>query len=111
MAEANYRHGEAIMADYTPAAGDVAAGTVIVQGAICTIAHRDISNNAKGAVAVGGGVYDVVALSNYAAGTKVYWDDTNNKVSNTAANNTAFGFLIETPSAANTAAKTLHWPF
>lgn len=111
MAEANFTGGCPVEADYTPTSGNVAAGTVVVLTNTCGVAHRDITNNTLGSLAVGGGVYRVVSLSNFAAGTKVYWDDTNNKVSNVSTNNTAFGFLIETPSGANTVAQVLHWPF
>ena len=88
MADTTFRHGDPVMIDYTPSSGDVAEGQVVVvgsvtantsgTGAVAMVAHRPITNSTKGALAVGGGVYDVVNLNNAANGAKVYWDDTNN---------------------------------
>jgi hypothetical protein len=79
MAEAVFRHGDPVHMDYTPSAGNVAAGEVVLlgntAGLTCGIAHLDITNNALGALAVGGGIYDVTMITNIAAYTKVYWDD------------------------------------
>jgi len=61
MANATFRHGEPLMIDYTPSAGDVEAGDIVVLGTIGTntggtgalacVAHRPIANNALGALA------------------------------------------------------------
>jgi Uncharacterized conserved protein (DUF2190) len=111
-----FRHGEPLMIDYTPASGNVSAGQVLLlgntAGLCCVIPHSDIANNVKGAVAAGGGVYDVVNLNNAANGAKVYWDDTNNKVTTTSTNNALFGFIVsEGGGGANTTAKALHQPY
>lgn len=122
MADTTFRHGDPLMVDYTPAAGDVSAGEVVVlvsisantTGAgVCTgIAHRDISNSVQGAVAVGGGVYDVVNLSNAADYAIVYWDDTAKKVTTTSTNNGQFGFIVaDGGGGANSTAKAMHHPF
>jgi hypothetical protein len=104
--EATMRHGDPTFADYTPAAGNVAAGQVVLlgntAGLTCGIAHQDITNNTLGSLAVGGGVYDVVMITNIAAYSKVYWDDTNNKVTSTSTNNATFGFLLTGGTGANT---------
>ena len=114
MAEATMRHGEPIMMDYTPAAGNVAAGQVVLlgntAGLTCGIAHVDIANGVLGALAVGGGVYDVVMLTNIAAFTKVYWDDANNKVVSTSTNNAQFGYLLAGNTGANATVEALHFP-
>ncbi len=78
MALVTYRHeGQSI--DYTPTAA-VAAGDVIVQGDLVGVAKVDIPANSLGALAVSG-VFDAAkeggAGVTFAAGDKVYWDDTN----------------------------------
>ncbi len=112
--EATMRSGEPKTASYTPAAGDIAAGQVVLLGNLtgltCGIAHQPIANNAKGTLAIGGGIYDVVMGTNIAPYTKVYWDDANNKVSSTSTNNATFGFLLEGNTGANTVVKCLHQP-
>lgn len=113
MAEAVLRHGDPTFMDYTPAAGNISAGQVVVlgntAGLTCGIAHLDIENNKLGALAVGGGVYDVTMLTNLAPYTSVFWDDTNNKVVST---NTLipFGYLLEGNTGANTVVECLHVP-
>lgn len=116
MAEATLRAGEPIMIDYTPSSGDLAAGQVILvgntTGLTCAITHGIISNNALGAVAAGGGIYDVVNLNNAAVGAKVYWDDTNNKVTTTSTNNALFGFVVANGAGgANSTCRALHFPY
>lgn len=122
MAEATFRHGDPTMIDYTPTGGDVAAGEVVVEGsvtantsgtgAIAMVAHRSITNNTLGALAIQGGVYDVVNLNNAANGAKVYWDDTNNKVTTVSTNNAVFGWIAaEGGGGANSTAKAYHNPF
>jgi predicted RecA/RadA family phage recombinase len=114
MAEAIFRHGEPVAyMDYL-ATADIAAGQVVLigntAGLTCAIAHLPIANGATGALAVGGGIYDVTMLTNLAPGTKVYWDDTNNKVVSTSTNNALFGFLVEGNTGANALVECLHWP-
>lgn len=111
--EATFRHGDPIMIDYT-AGANVAAGEVKVLGntaGLCNgIAHRDIVNGEKGALAAGGGVYLVKVASNYAAYSKVYWDDTNAVLTTTSTNMSQFGYTIEAAGAANAVIEVLHWP-
>lgn len=117
MAEVTFRHGEPVMVDYTPSSGNVSAGQVVLigntAGLTCGIAHSDLTNNVKGSVAAGGGVYDVTNLSNAADGAKVYWDDTNNKVTTTSTNNALFGFIVPGTGGggANSTARALHFPY
>jgi hypothetical protein len=116
MPEAIFRHGDVTgYMDYTPTGGNVAAGEVVLigntTGLTCGIAHLDILNNALGALALGGGIYDVTMLGNHAAGSNVWWDNTNNKVTTTSTNNAYFGMLIEGGTGANTVVEALHQPY
>lgn len=122
MAEVTFRHGDPVMVDYTPSSGNVSEGQVVLlgsvtantsgTGAVAAIAHTPITNNKLGALAVGGGVYDVVNLNNAANGAKVYWDDTNNKVTTTSTNNAVFGWIVASGGGgANSTAKAVHAPY
>ena len=64
------------------------------------IAHRDIAADIKGALAAGGGVYRVTTDgSTDAGGTKIYWDDTANKVTTTSTSNKVFGYTVPDQAA------------
>jgi len=92
---AQFSHGDPIMIPYTPAGAAVAGGQVVVVGTIPMICHRDIAQNALGALAIGGGIYLCKNINNAGNGTKVYWDATNFGVTTTAAGNTTFGCVVE----------------
>jgi hypothetical protein len=114
--EATFRHGEPVMIDYTPGAGNIPAGQVILlgntAGLTCGIAHSDIPNNVQGALGSGGGVYEVTNLNNAANYSKVYWDDTNNKATTVSTNNAQLGFVVRDGGrGANTTCFVRHWPF
>lgn len=122
MAEATFRHGDPVFVDYTPSGGAITEGQVVLlgsvtantsgTGAVAGVAHRPIANNAPGALAVGGGVYDVTNLNNAANGAKVYWDDTNNKVTTVSTNNAVFGWIVASGGGgANSTAKAVHAPY
>lgn len=116
MADVAYRHGDPQMIDYTPSSGNVTGGTVVLlgntTGACCGIVHTDITNSVLGAVAVGGGFYDGVNLSNAANYAKVYWDNSAKKFTTTSTNNALFGFVVESGAGgANTTCTAFHWPF
>lgn len=122
MADTTFRHGSPVMIDYTPTGGDVAAGQVIQLtdsasntvevGLSLGIAHVDIANNAQGAIAVGGGIYDVVNLNNAADYATVYWDDSANKVTTVSTNNALFGAIVSGGGGgANSTARALHVGF
>src|SRR5262245_3514019 len=112
--EASFRSGDPVYVDYTPSAGNVSAGQVVLlgntTGLTCGVAHRDIANNTLGAVASGGGVYEVTMLTNIAPWTKVYWDDGNNKVVSTSTNNAQFGYLVTGNTGANALVLAQHVP-
>lgn len=110
MAECTFRKGNPAKIDYTPTGGDVAAGQVVVIGSRGYIAPLAISNNALGALDVGGGMYDAVMLTNLAVGTEVYWDDTNNKLTSTSTNNAKMGVLNEGGTGANATVEFFHDP-
>jgi hypothetical protein len=121
MADAILRSGDPEKIDHTPSGGDVAEGQVVVvgtvtantsgTGAITAIAERPITNNTLGSLAIGG-VWDVVNLNNAANGAKVYWDDTNNKVTTVSTNNAVFGWIVASGGGgANSTARALHRPF
>jgi hypothetical protein len=124
MSDTTFRHGDPVMVDYTPASGNIAEGEVVVlgsvtantsgTGAVMGIAHRPITNNELGALAVGGGVYDMVNLNNAATGAKVYWDITNNtrKVTTVSTNNAVMGWIVSGGGGgANTTCQVKHEPW
>lgn len=116
MAEVTFRHGDPVMTDYTPAAGNVAEGQVVLVGNLtgwtCGVVHRPIVNNTLGAAATGGGVYDCVNLNNQATGAKVWWNFTAKKVTNESTNLALFGFIVSGGGGgANTTCKVLHKPY
>ena len=94
--QAKLVHGNPLMVDHTPSAA-VAAGDIVVVGEIPHVAHLDIDANRLGALAMGGGVYQVTAdAGTIEPGDKVYWDDTANKVTEAAAAgaNKHFGHVL-----------------
>ena len=109
--EAMFKHGNPLMIDYTPT-GFVPAGTVLsgVVGGIATvIAHHDLEANVLGAVAAGGGVYEVVNGDNAVNFAKVAWNPTTKKV--TTAAGSAFGSIVSLGSrGANTTCYVMHQP-
>lgn len=114
--EATFRHGDPVMVEYTPAAGNIAAGQVILAGNTAglttVIAHLDIANNVLGGVAVGGGVYDFINLNNAANYAKVWWDDSANKVTTVSTNNALIGFVVANGGlGANSTCRAIHKPY
>lgn len=101
--------GDVRMVDYTPGS-DVAAGDVVVVGDVPRIAHRKIASGDLGALAEYGGVYEVTGGAAIAAGTDVYWDNTENKVTETAASNTHFGRTVTACSGDDATCNVLHMP-
>lgn len=114
--EATFRHGDPVMVDYTPSGADVDAGDVVLigntTGLTCAVAHSDIADGDKGALAAGGGVYELTNLDNAATGAKVWWDDSANKATTTSTNNAQFGFVVSRGGGgANSACDVLHKPY
>src|SRR5690349_18618084 len=108
--EAQLRRGNPQKQNYTPTGGDVAAGQVVVFGGRALIAALPIANNTLGALDAGDGFYAATMLTNLAAGTEVYWDDTNNKLTSTSTNNAKVGVLTEGGTGANTTVEFFHDP-
>jgi hypothetical protein len=94
--DAMFKHGNPLMIDFSPP-GFVAAGTVLsgVAGGIATVVvHHDLEAGvvALGAVAAGGGVYEMVNGDNSPNFAKVGWDNATKKVS--AAGTAKFGYVV-----------------
>jgi predicted RecA/RadA family phage recombinase len=106
MGQADFRHGHPTMEDYTPGS-DVAAGDVIVVGDRPMIAHTAIASGRLGALAGGGGVYNCTGDAAIAAGKRVWWNDSVNKVTETASTHKIFGFVAAGSSCAADAGKVL----
>lgn len=109
--EAQFKHGNPTMVDHTPS-GAVTAGDVIVEAATPFIAHRDIAANELGAVASGGGVYlvDKASGSGMDKGDTVWWDNSNNRVTETATSNAHFGRVVQAALSAATEVLVEHDP-
>lgn len=121
MADVTFKSGNPVTVNYTPGAGNVALGQVVLigtvtantggAGAIAGVASRPIANNVLGSLDMGGGLYSGTNLNNAANGAKVYWDDTNNKFTTASTNNAVFGHIISGGAGgANTACEVLHNP-
>ena len=121
MADVTFKSGNPAKIKHTPAAGNIALGQVVLigtvtantggAGAIAGVASRPITNNTRGALDAGGGVYEGTNLNNAADGAKVYWDDTNNKFTTASTNNAVFGHIVSGGGGgANTACRVLHNP-
>lgn len=116
MADTVFVKGEQFYMDYTPAA-DLAAGQVKVIGetpCICNIPGGFTYDSARAtrkvALAVRGGIYDVVADGAIGVRKPVYWDDTNNKVTLSANGNKRFGITVEASSADGDTIQVEHDP-
>ena len=110
MAQATFINGEPLMVEYTPSGSDVTGGDVIVTNGIVRIAHADIDDGDLGHLACGGGLYDVTADAAIAVGKRVYWDDSANKVTETAGTNKRFGYCVEASSADGDVIQCIHQP-
>lgn len=122
--QATLRSGNPQTINYTPSGGNVTEGDVVVlatvsanntgQGMTLGIAQHAITNSTLGALAYGG-CWNVTAGGNLANWAKVYWDDTNNKVTGTSTNNSLFGYVVDRQSASgdttNTTITCQCWPF
>lgn len=113
--EAEFKHGDAVlMVPYTPSGAAVVAGQVVVVNQVPYVAHVRIEDGQLGALAARNGSYECIADGNLVAGVKVYWNDTTNKVTVTAAAgaNKHFGFLEpqSDPAADGDACRVVHAP-
>lgn len=95
------KHGEPLMADYTPASA-VSAGDTITQGELVGLALHDIDANVLGALAVNNFVATCPKATGggtaLAAGSKAYWDASYERITGTADSNKQVG-LVEVAAA------------
>lgn len=87
--------------DHTPA-GALASGDVVVQGDLVGVTVRPLAAGEAGSLAVDG-VFDFNKNTGvaYTVGTLLYWDDTNNVVTTTAAGNKAIGKVVRAAASAD----------
>lgn len=111
-----FKKGEPRFVDYTPAA-DVAAGEVKVVGNLPMISHLvggftyDSSRPSRMmALAVGGGIYSCIGDAAISVGKLVYWNDADNKVTETRGSNKTFGFTVSACSGDGASCDVLHMP-
>lgn len=102
--EATYKGvGDQIL--YTPSGADVAAGEVVVIEDLVAVAKTDIADGVQGVLELCG-EFDVdMAAVTIVAGTKAYWDATNNVVTNVAGALKQMGYFME--AKADTESKVL----
>ena len=95
--------------DYTPgsAAND---GDVIVVGDVPYVATVEAEANEDVALSPRGGVYDGAADAAIAGGKDVYWDDSGNQFTETAASNTHFGQTLPGGSYGSHRVEVFHNP-
>lgn len=110
MAQVTAVGGDPVFVDYTPGAA-VTAGDVVVQNNLPGVAQVDIAANEKGALSVAGGIYLCTGDAAITVGKKIYWDDTNNKVTETSAGNKGFGWTVSACSGNNATCEVYHQPF
>lgn len=90
--------------DFT-AAADTTSGQGVLWGALFGVAATDVKSGERGALNVTG-VFDLPKAPSQAwtDGQKVYWDDTNKRVTTAVTGNTLIGVAIE--AVGGTAAET-----
>ncbi len=120
MAMSTFRSGNVETVEYTPGSGNVAVGDVVVISAATTnsttgaagllgIAHRPITNNTAGNLAIWGGTYAFVNLNNAATGAIVYWDASTNKATTVTNSNCLLGKIVANGGGnANTTCYVFH---
>lgn len=108
---ATYRHGTPTMVDYTPDSA-VSAGDVIVVAEGVRIAHLDIAADTLGALAIHGGIYDIVkdADTDFTSGTQLYWDagDSQATDDDDSGTNKYLGEVVEDSADGATTVRVLH---
>jgi predicted RecA/RadA family phage recombinase len=109
MAQVTLVGGDPIVCDYT-AGATITAGDVIVTADTPRIALRDIANGDLGALSVVGGIYECTGDAAIAADKKVYWNNTDNKVTETSSGNKVFGRTVSACSADGATCNVYHDP-
>ncbi len=109
---ATFRHGKPVMIDHTPESA-ISAGDVVMVQDEPRIAHKDIAAGELGALAAGGGVYDVdKAAVEIADGVTLYWDESAEKVTtdDDSAANKIWGRSAAAATSEATQVRALHDP-
>ena len=90
------------MQDYTPAA-DIVCGQVVVtnHAILICVNPQGIASGVLGAMVVTGGLFIDTADAAIAKHKRIFWDDTNNKITETASGNMPLGRTCDTASAAD----------
>lgn len=107
--QARFKHGDPTFIDITPGSALV-PGEVLVTGNVPVIAHEALASGVVGAVAQAGGVYECVCAAAIANGKALWWDDTNNRVTETATSNTHFGTSVSASYTSDTRVLVKHEP-
>lgn len=112
--QAQFVNGNPLMVDHTPSSA-VAVGDIVVLTDAIRIAHSAIAANELGALAAGGGVYDVLKAGGagevFTEGDTVFWDDTNNvAVTTVGTSNVVIGLAVAAAADADTSVRVHHRP-
>ncbi len=84
----------------------IAVGSIVPMGNCCGVAETDIAPGDKGAVKIVG-VWEVDSVSSaaFTVGLPLYWDDTNNRATNSATDNTPLGICVAPKPSGGTRAR------
>ncbi len=107
MADAIFKHGDPTMMDFTPDS-DVAAGDVVVEGNAPFVAHLPILANETGAIATGGGSYEMTSSEAIDIGEFVYFA---NDTVNVSQDGVGFGVAETETANSNETLTVRHDPF
>ncbi|MFO8013632.1 MAG: DUF2190 family protein [Phycisphaerae bacterium] len=112
MSDMYFKHGDPLMVDYTPSGASVTAGDVLILVDSVRIAHLDIEDGRKGALAAGGGVYEGPKASGdggWSDGDTLYWSATD-VLTKTAGANKVVGPAVGDAADTDTTALVQHRP-
>lgn len=107
--DARFIRGENVeMMNHTPSGAAIAVGQVVIVNDILGICHRPIPDGVLGALAIQGGQYEVNGDAVIAKGVHVYWNDTNNEVTETVGTNKYFGKTVSACAGDNLPCEVTH---
>lgn len=111
--ESQFVSGEQIKRDYTPNS-DVAAGQVVVVSNNVYFAPRPITSGTLGTLCIGG-IWDcakvtVTSGSGWSDGALLYWNDSTNELTTTAASNKKVGVAVGATADSATTGRVLSIP-